>query len=166
MTGKLKRKIAAWVRRFTASNAMVIANYHHHRSEWLEACILKDSFTALQYVECNLGFSRWPEAEPLIRSNPVTAWTYACNVLKGRWPKAEPIIMHDPRCAERYAYCVMEKRWPEAEAVIASTAETAFAYALRTICGRWPMGEPAINGSVYYRKKYHNFLLNLHAAYD
>lgn len=154
MTGKLKRKIAVWVRRLTASNAIIIANYHNRRSEWLEACILKDSLNALQYAECNLGLSRWPEAEPLIMSNPVTAWTYAYNILKRRWPEAEPYIMRDPRSAERYATCVLKARWPEAEAVIASTAETAFTYAWRNIKGRWPQGEAAINSETYFRERY------------
>jgi hypothetical protein len=36
-------------------------------------------------------------------------------VMKQRWPEAEPMIRTDPEWAYRYAMDVLKQRWPEAE---------------------------------------------------
>jgi hypothetical protein len=39
--------------------------------------------------------NRWPEAEPIIKKNSISAVNYAMGVIKDRWPEAEKIINGD-----------------------------------------------------------------------
>jgi hypothetical protein len=51
-------------------------------------------FLAYSYADFILD-GRWPEAETLIASNPVSSFYYAKDVIKGRWPEAESVIATD-----------------------------------------------------------------------
>lgn len=53
----------------------------------------------------------WPEAEPLIMSNPYWACHYARYIKEAPWPEAEPVIMSDPEVACEYL-CHVSKKWP------------------------------------------------------
>jgi hypothetical protein len=55
-------------------------------------------------IAVRLSQDRWPEAERLIASNPVSVFYYARDVIKGRWLEAEAIIATDPEYAYRYNY--------------------------------------------------------------
>ena len=61
---------------------------------------------------------RWEEAEPMIASDPYSAYLYARFIIEGRWVEAESIIAKDPFWACYYARDVIKGRWKEAESVI------------------------------------------------
>lgn len=86
----------------------------------------------------------WPEAEPVILSNPWFAVLYAQNVLKGPWPAAEKRIAQDSELALRYAQDVIQGPWPLGEKSILSTPDSAYYYALNVIGDRDPKVEQAL----------------------
>jgi len=65
---------------------------------------------------------RWPEAEPILLQDTITASRYAATFVKGRWPELEERIMkrHDGWGAATYAMHVLRSRWPEMEKDILS----------------------------------------------
>ena len=52
-----------------------------------EEVIITDAVAAASYAK-RLG-RRWPEAEPIILTDPKAASKYACHVLRGEWPEFE-----------------------------------------------------------------------------
>ena len=116
------------------------------KSRWPEAepVIATDPSAAINYVMAVLDYQRWPEAEPVIATDPSAAMKYAERVLKRRWPEAEPVIATDPRTALYYAQDVLVGRFPEAESTIASDPEFAYFYALGILKGRFPDAEDTI----------------------
>lgn len=88
---------------------------------------------------------RWPEAEPIIKTDPRAAYVYAFRIInKGqnlgiRWPEAEPYIMKDPELAYDYAKQIINRgkklgiRWPEAEPYIMKDKKWAAKYNKRII---------------------------------
>jgi hypothetical protein len=64
-------------------------------------------------------------------NTPNIAWiTFRCAelLIKDRWPEAENLIASTPMSAYHYAYCILEQRWPEAESVIATNIWCAEQY--------------------------------------
>lgn len=49
---------------------------------------------------------------------PDEAYYFAKDVIKGRWPEAEPYIMQDDMTAFYYARDVIKGRWPVADSII------------------------------------------------
>ena len=88
---------------------------------------------------------RWPEAEPIIMTDPRAAYIYVSRIInKGqnlgiRWPEAEPYIMKDPEFAYDYAKNIINRgrklgiRWPEAEPYIMQSKKWAAKYNKRII---------------------------------
>ena len=101
---------------------------------------MTSAFYAMDYA-CHVIEGRWPEAEPIIITNPYAAFEYARNVIKGRWPEGEPILLTDPGRAALYAEYVIGDRWPEAEPLIMTTGpcrgENIQRYAKEVMKGRW-----------------------------
>ena len=54
----------------------------------------------------------------LLKKDSYRLYLYARDIIKGRWPEAEPVIMTDPNLAYWYAKNIIEGRWPEAEKYI------------------------------------------------
>lgn len=59
------------------------------------------------------GFERWHEE--VIITDAFAAASYA-KLLGRRWPEAEPLILTDPKAASEYAVHVLREEWPEFEA--------------------------------------------------
>lgn len=74
---------------------------------------------------------RWPEAEPIILTDPHEIVDYAVNVIRGRWPEGEAVLMNYPVQAVTYAMHVIKNRWREAEPTIQRRADTWHYYCLR-----------------------------------
>jgi hypothetical protein len=51
--------------------------------------------------------SRWPEAEDVIKTDPMWAYSYAVKFVQARWPEAEDVIKTDPKWARVYAEDVL-----------------------------------------------------------
>jgi hypothetical protein len=113
-----------------------------------EPVIMQDPMSADVYATEIIG-GRWPEAEPVIMTRPMSAVAYASDVIKGRWPEAEPVIMAHPMSAVAYARDVIKGRWPEAEPTIKGSGDPARVYAKEVIGGRWPAAEASIMTDSY-----------------
>lgn len=113
-----------------------------------EPVIMQDPVSADVYATEIIG-GRWPEAEPVIMAHPMSAVAYASDVIKGRWPEAEPVIMAYPMSAVAYARDVIKGRWPEAEPTIKGSGDPARVYAKEVIGGRWPAAEASIMTNSY-----------------
>lgn len=104
------------------------------RSANIEKWVIQNAKTAFEYTFFILH-KRWPEAEPIIATDPEHAALYAERIInnnnKGkpiRWREAEDVIATNPISASSYAIRIIQDRWPEAEAVIAKNAFAASNY--------------------------------------
>jgi hypothetical protein len=126
--------------------------------ERIEA-IKTDPKRAYKYALQKLG-TRWPEAEPYIMQDPLSAFYYT-KYHFNRWPEAEPYIMKHPIAARYYAEDILKgKRWPEAEPYIMKDPQQALYYAQRVIKDRWTEAEPYIKNSKWwnlYQTTFKNF---------
>jgi hypothetical protein len=89
---------------------MITANEMYAKAAANDACR-----PALKWLD-----SLPPDSDPLAAEHSKKcqwAYWYARDVIKGRWPEAEPVIRSDPEWAYRYALNVIKGRWPEAEPV-------------------------------------------------
>ena len=87
--------------------------------------VLGDRFPAGEAVICTNAIAiadyflvmdePWPEAEPIITTDPHLAYDYAKDVIKGPFPAREPVMMRFPSVALKYALRVLGRRWPEIE---------------------------------------------------
>lgn len=93
--------------------------------------ITADLYPALTTLyRYDLGRNARRAAEAKALESAERAYYYAKEVIKGYWPEAEPVMMTDPGLAFRYAKYVIKGRWPEAEAAIMTDPGAASSYAL------------------------------------
>ncbi len=91
---------------------------------------------------------------------------YAVDVIKNRWPEAEEIIKSDPICAYWYSKAVIKGRWPEAEETIKTVPLYAYAYAKDVIKCRWLEAEEIIINSVWKDHYTHDVINQSKIPYD
>ncbi len=112
----------------------------------MKKILLKEAMGPYAYLNLviNMGKGRWPEAEPIILSDPEAATDYAHSIICGRWVEAEPIIMKNLNCILRYARNVLHGRWLDAEPIIMKSPPHIQRYASIIMKKRWLEAEPII----------------------
>ena len=101
---------------------------------------------------------RWPEAEPIIATSPLWAYSYASNILvnyqKAPFPEGEPAIATESYPAYCYARDVLRGPFPLGEPAIATDASASYMYARHWKKAPFPLGEPTIAADPHYAEIY------------
>lgn len=66
----------------------------------------------------NLKPLKTKERLNVLKNNPRDLYKFCRDVLKAPWPEAEPYILKDKITAMHYAVVVKKKLWPELEALL------------------------------------------------
>lgn len=95
---------------------------------------------------------------------PFKALNFAKHVTEGPFLDGEPVLATDPKTAYLYAYDVLRDRFYRGEETIAKSPDYAYFYARDVIKGRWKKGEEAIYSSIPSAILYSEFLKELYEA--
>lgn len=100
-----------------ATLSIMWARRSQRRFKLGEPVILQDSHATNEYyslMSTAFKVKEWPEAEPILMKDPMTAYGYARASGKDSWPEAEPYIFQDAIATVLYATQVSHKRVPPA----------------------------------------------------
>ena len=97
-----------WARQFDSVEGMLASDFNGKTIDYLH------------WYARDIIKGRWKEAEPVISTDPRSAYLYARDVIKGRWKEAESIILTYPLLAYSYSRDVIKCRWKEAESIIST----------------------------------------------
>jgi hypothetical protein len=118
----------------------------------LEPLILTDAMAACHYANYVIK-GRWKEAEALILTNPIAAYSYSW-LLENMLHATERVFLQSPEISYRHALFYKEGRWKRAEPIIATDTWYALQYAKHVIKGRFRRAERTIASSPYWAMRY------------
>ncbi len=100
----------------------------------------------------------FPQGEPAIAEDAMTAFDYSRWVLQEPWPMGEPAISKSTRFAYKYAKWVLNGPFPAGEEAISKDAAASLGYA-DVLKRPFPKGEPAIMVSPRQAEVYAEMIL-------